>query len=875
MSALISNQPNTENELKNIFISKIFFRIAFLLAAFSGITAGVFAIGRISTPVFLSIAPVQIIVSIACTMIILMFIVIYFSGRDKKIIKKNTGTVFPEMADQFTEAEFLISIVNGLTIECNEQAIRLFEVAEKNNLIGIDIASLLKDKWLSEERTKIKNEMDRSGSSMMESVFKTSKGNVFPGLMTAHRLEQGQTKMIRVRITDLTLLRKQEGIYEKTTTITGKGDVTQNKIFNEANFPIALIGINYKFSKVNSAFCDLVGYTEEELLKLSMLDMIPAEDKSREKKTISFLFRGEIPVSKREIRFIRKNKQMIWVHASSSMSRNKDGFPEFVITMAENITRQKRMQQSLSSNWRKINSLIDHADYGIVSVDRNHTIVVINAGFSDLIFTLTGVVVESGYNMKEILPEGYRDFYQELFDKALKGEHFILEKKFAVQGFKDAAVEIVISPVKDENGKTIQVSFFGRDISERKDVESEMLEAKEKAEASTQAKSGFLATMSHEIRTPLNGVIGMGRLLATTSLSAKQQEYVDSILLSGDALLSVINDILDFSKIESEKMELEFKPFALKRSVEETFNLMSSKALEKELALQYTISRDVPPVIKGDITRLRQILLNLVSNAIKFTQKGKISVHISRLPDQDESLQLLFEVRDTGIGIPADKIDKLFQSFSQADASTAKTYGGTGLGLAICKNLVELMGGTIRVESTPGKGSAFYFTIRSAEASPTDVPKNVRNGANQLVNAKVLLISDDQSEATIYSNYFHRWSLVPHVTDDAAKAIEWIRNKEPFDLVAIDSQMISANARDVAEQIRKLKSKNELPIVLFNADQNEGVMFEYTDKTISAVIPKNVDRSQILDILIGVFSVEETHRSRQESGFFNRQQKAG
>ncbi len=867
MPALILNQPNTTDNPGNFLVRKIVFRLLLLLIAFIASAAFDFSFAQSSSKTIISISPVQIILSITGAALILLLIMIYFTGVKKQAPGNISKKIIPVSVGHSTDATFFISTVNGVTIECNDAAMWLFEVAEKSNLIGIDLASLLKNKWQTEERTKIKNDLDQSGAAMIESLFVTSKGREFSGLMAAVKVDREHEKIIQVRIIDISSLRKSEGRIAKTIFSTGKSEAAQKKIFEESALPIALIGINYKFSQVNPAFCDLVGYTEQELMQLSMLDLIPSEEKIREKKNISYLFRGEVAVSKRETRLFRKNKQLIWVYATSSMSRDLAGFPEFVITMAENITRQKRVQQSLSNSWKKMNSLIDHAEQAIVSVDKNHTITVINSAFGDLIFTLTGTVVETGYNLKDLIPENFKEFYLAAFDKAFTGEHFILEKKFSVKDIHEATVEIVVSPVKDEHGKTIQVSFFGRDITERKKAEQKLVDEKEKAEASTQAKSGFLATMSHEIRTPLNGVIGMGRLLGATSLSTKQQEYVDSILLSGEALLSVINDILDYSKIESAKMELEYKPFALKRIVEETFDLLSSKAVEKDLALQYTISRDVPSFIYGDITRLRQILLNLVSNAIKFTPKGKVSVHISRLADQDETLQILFEVRDTGIGIPADKIDKLFQSFSQADASTAKMYGGTGLGLAICKNLVSLMGGKIWVESIPGKGSAFYFNIRTAEASASDVPKSVRNGTNQLVNAKVLLICDDKTESDIFSNYFDRWGMVPNPTDDSNKAIQWIKNQEHFDLVAIDAQLISGKATQVAEAIRQLKSKEELPIVLFNADEREGVLFEYTGKIISAVIPKNVDRSKILDILIGVFSVEEHQRSRSQAGF--------
>ena len=835
---------------------------------FAGTTSN-FAFADSNKGKIIFISPVLIIAYIVAAAIIFLLIVLYATGF-KKVEKKIEPVTSSEPVYSDDESSFILDAATGVTVDCNEPALKLFEATDKKQLTGIDIASLLKENWTAEQRNKIRNDLDQSGTSLIESVFKTAKGRIFPGLLSARKTNRAGEKIIHVRITDISMLRTEQKI-----TPTESEDVLTEKIFKEGYFPIAFIGINYKFNKANVAFCDLLGYTEQELKQLSILDIIPTEDKSTHQKNISHLFRGDNPASKSEVRFIRKNRQIIWVHTSSSMTRDSKGFPEFVMTMVENITREKRLSQALSNSRNKVNALIDNADYAIVSVDRHHTITIVNAGFSDMIFSFTGIVIETGYNLKDLLPNQFSELYLELIDRANRGENFIVEKHFLLKDSHDVNIEIVVSPVKDEYGNVMQVSFFGRDISERKKAEKELVKAKDLAEASTQAKSSFLATMSHEIRTPLNGVIGMGRLLGDTSLTPKQQEYVDSILLSGEALLSVINDILDYSKIESSKMELEYKPFGLKRPVEESFDLLSSKAIEKNLALQYSINRDVPTYVFGDITRLRQILLNLVSNAIKFTAKGKISISISKLPEQDENLQLLFEVRDTGVGIPADKIDRLFQSFSQADASTAKTYGGTGLGLAICKNLVSLMGGKIWVESEAGKGSTFYFTIRTAKASSADVPKNIRNGTNQLVNAKVLLISDDRTEADIFSGYFHRWSMLPTATDDAGKAIQWIRNNEHFDLVAIDAQMISAKATQVAAEIRKLKKKEELPIVLFNADRTENILFQYTDKIVSAIIPKNVDRSKMLDILIGVFSIEEHQRSQQKAELSRMDKKLG
>jgi CheY-like chemotaxis protein/HPt (histidine-containing phosphotransfer) domain-containing protein len=313
-------------------------------------------------------------------------------------------------------------------------------------------------------------------------------------------------------------------------------------------------------------------------------------------------------------------------------------------------------------------------------------------------------------------------------------------------------------------------------------------------------------------------------------------------------------------------MELERKPFALKRCIEETFDLMASKAIEKRLTLQYTLAPGTPAYIVGDITRLRQILMNLVSNAIKFTQRGGISIRVAKVADTADGHELRIEVRDTGVGIPEDRIGRLFQSYSQADASTARTHGGTGLGLAICKNLVELMGGSIGVSSKVGEGSVFHFTIRPGAVASTDSLHDIRTDSKRLANAHVLIVSDDRTTADVYANYFTRWNMLPRIASDPAKTEEILRGQERFQIVLIDSQLMSVNPILVAESVRSLRSKDELPVILFNADQKGDWMMSYSNEVVSAVIPKNVDRSKVLDILIGVFAIEDHQRARHVDG---------
>jgi len=619
-----------------------------------------------------------------------------------------------------------------------------------------------------------------------------------------------------------------------------------------------------RFVVANRALADLMGLKNpDELLGKKDSDYFPKELAAAYFADEQTILKSGQSVLNQEERSVDAQGNPKWTSTSKVALRNKQGEIIGIIGIGRDITRSKQAEVALRSERKLLRTLIDNMPDRIYVKDAKSRWVVANHALAELV---------GAKDPEELLGKTDFDYFpKELATDFFSDEQAVIQSGEALVNHEEKRVDAEGNakwtstskvPWRDESGHVIGIMGIGRDITRRMAAEEESKRAKEAAETASRAKSEFLANMSHEIRTPMNGIIGMTELALDTELTGEQRDYLSMVKVSAESLLTVINDILDFSKIEAGKMDLDCTDFNLRESLEETLRTFGVRADEKGLELACDIRANVPEVIVGDSKRLRQVVVNLLGNAIKFTEHGEVVLQVEVQQVKERSVELHFIVRDTGLGIPKDKQDVIFGAFAQADTSSSRKYGGTGLGLTISSRLVAMMGGRIWLESEAGIGSTFHFTGTFELARAAQHPR-VSSKAASLAGIPVVIVDDNPTNRRILEETLIGWGMrATSVSSGWAALAELRRAAETGNaptLVLLDAQMPHLDGFSTAA---KIKGDPEAPtptIIMLTSGGQRGDAERCRKLGISAYLTKPVRQAELRDAIVGVLGL--THRA--------------
>jgi PAS domain S-box-containing protein len=550
----------------------------------------------------------------------------------------------------------------------------------------------------------------------------------------------------------------------------------------------------------------------------------------------------------------------IYLQGTAGLLYNAAGEITGAIESLRDITEQKKAEEALTEKERNLRTIFQNSPLGIIQFSNDGTIVNCNDKFIELMGSTRDKLI--GFNTpRQTRDEGVRAACK----RALSGKTAEFEGVYtSATADKTLPLRMVFNPTEPGSSPTEVIATL-EDITERKQMEAALIQAKQAADDANKAKSDFLANMSHEIRTPMNAVIGMSHLALKTELSPKQKDYLEKIQSSAKSLLGIINDILDFSKIEAGKLDMETVDFNLDDVLDNLANLVTVKAQEKEnLEVLFAAAPDVPRYLVGDPLRLGQVLINLANNAVKFTESGEIVVSIETTARQQDQVTLKFAVSDTGIGLTEEQMSKLFQSFSQADTSTTRKFGGTGLGLAISKKLVAMMGGEIWVESEYGRGTAFNFTADFGLGK--EKARKRYDVANGLRDMKVLVVDDNATSREILKDLLESFTFEVELAasgEEGITEIETADKIEPFDLVIMDWKMPGMDGIEAGAHIKNHSSLRKMPaVILVTAHGREEIMQKAEDSGLDGFLIKPVNASLLFDAIMQSFNEELPETSR-------------
>lgn len=543
---------------------------------------------------------------------------------------------------------------------------------------------------------------------------------------------------------------------------------------------------------------------------------------------------------------IRKQNQLL-LFKNEKLVKDKNVLHSLLARTSEDL---KLALKQLRHRAEELNTLLFAIPALVYFKDRQLNYVMVNQSFEEFSNMRAELII--GRKAADIFEQYKTDAYDAEEKKVIESglPVYEIEEEFSL-GDRRVVLMTNLAPVKNSIGSTIGLVGVSWDVTEQKKFQFELKKAKEAAEAGTLAKSEFLATMSHEIRTPLNGIIGMSQILSNQLKSSINREHLDIIIASGQSLLALVNDILDFSKIEAGMISMENADFEIRHVTRELDNLFRLKAKEKGLLLQITISSKIPTYVNGDPHRFKQILLNLINNAIKFTEKGQVIVEMKKLSGRDKDrINIKTTVTDSGIGIQKEQLPKLFQNFEQLDASNTRKYGGTGLGLAISKKLVEIMGGEIGVNSTYGKGSSFWFDIPFVPASNNYSAEQIKTEkpSSEVKKLNILLAEDNPINQKVAAFNLQQMGHTVCIAKNGREAVEKFM-AEHFDLILMDVQMPEMSGFEATRAIRKLENKSasgkHIPILALTANAMKGDMEQCIASGMDAYLSKPFQQEEL------------------------------
>jgi PAS domain S-box-containing protein len=646
--------------------------------------------------------------------------------------------------------------------------------------------------------------------------------------------------------------------YSAQTRELEAADKRYRLLFERSLAGVLRTSLDGRILDCNEACARIFGFaSREELMATPISERYAHPD---DRKSFLAQLQAEQSVTNYEHCLRRKDGSTVWVLGSNTLVTDKNGMPNVIEGTLIDITERKRVEEALGASEAKFRGILECAPDAIAISDMQGRVLLVNAETERLFGYRRDEMI--GQSIEMLVPErfrenhaGHREAYAQNPSRRLMGvgpDLWGLRKDRT-----EFPIEISLGTIAASEGTLISSAI--RDITARKRSEEELKKAKETAETASRAKSEFLANMSHEIRTPMNGIIGMTELALDTNLTDEQREYLSMVKLSANSLLTVINDILDFSKIEAGKMELDSSEFSVREILEESIRSLSVAAAEKHLELVSDIHSDIPDLVAGDPIRLRQVAVNLLGNAIKFTDRGEVVLQAEVQLIENNNVEVHFIVRDTGIGISQDKQALIFEAFAQADGSSSRKYGGTGLGLTISSQLVAMMGGRIWLESELGQGSTFHFTARF-ELLQTATEKPKLEGYSSLAGIRVLVVDDNPTNRRILERTLLQWGMKPTLVASGWAALAELRRAqregESTSLVLLDAQMPQLDGFATAAKIRQDPDLPTATIMMLTSGGQRGDADRCRQVGISGYLTKPVRQRELQEAILRVLGLQ-------------------